>query len=128
MNEGKASTQDWYVIFTKSKLNHWIFKLINPDMQHCYMVKEDLGLWVIIDSACNATTVRTELVDDYPHIRDLCPNSVILAVSTRIKADEYKWHLGINSCVDVCKGVLGISNWRIFTPYQLYRWIYGKRG
>ena len=127
MNPSTDTIEDWYVVFTKSKLNHWIFKLINPDFQHCYMVKEDMGLWVIIDSNNSSTTVRTELVDDYPHIRVLCPDSVILAVTTRIRADKHKWHLGINSCVDVCKGVLGISNWRIATPYQLYRWIYEQR-
>lgn len=124
MNQGKETQEDWYVVFTKSKLDHWIFSFINPDFQHCYMVKEDLGLWVIIDSNNAHTAVRTELVDDYPHIRVLCPDSVILPVRVKINTNKHKWHLGINSCVDVCKGVLGISNWRIVTPYQLYRWIY----
>ena len=126
MNQSESITQDWYVVFTQSKLNHWIFRLLNPDFQHCYMVREDYGLWVIVDSHSSYTEVRTELVEDYPHIRLLCPNSVILPVSVKIRANAYKWHLGINSCVDVCKGVMGISNWRIWTPYQLYRWLYGK--
>ena len=124
MNTGKSIEEDWYVVFAKSKLNHWIFRFIDSHFQHCYMVKEDLGLWVIIDSNNAHTTVRTELVDDYPHIRVLCPDSVILPVRVKINTNKHKWHLGINSCVDVCKGVLGISNWRIATPYQLYRWIY----
>jgi hypothetical protein len=123
MNKGNHIDQDWYVIFTRSPMKHWIFKWIDSEIQHCYMVKEDEGLWVIVNSASNATTVRTELISDYPHIRDLCPHSVILPVTTRIRANNRKWHLGINSCVDVCKGLLGINNWRIFTPYQLYRWI-----
>ena len=126
MNPSKDIEQDWYVVFTKSKLKHWIFRFINPDFQHCYMVREDMGLWVIIDSSNAHTTVKTELVDDYPHIRVLCPDSVILPVTVKIKGDSYKWHLGINSCVDVCKGCLGIDRWLIWTPYQLYNYIKNK--
>lgn len=127
MNPGKTTTEDWYVVFTTSKLNHWMFRFINPDFQHCYVVREDYGLWLILDSNNAQTTLRTELVDDYPHIRDLCPNSVILPITAKIDANKFKWHIGINSCVDVCKGALGISNWRVITPYQLYRWLYERR-
>ncbi len=119
------SYEDWYVVFTKSKLDHWIFKIIHPSFQHCYVVKRDYGLWIVLDSNNAMTTVRTELVDEYPHIRDLCKDSVILLVRARIDRNKNKWHFGVNSCVDVCKGALGINNWRILTPYQLYRWLYG---
>ena len=92
------------------------------------MVREDKGLWVIADSRSSNTEIRVELVDDYPHIRLLCPNSVIIPVSVKISSDRYKWNLGINSCVDVCKGIMGIDNWRIYTPYKLYRWLNGQQG
>lgn len=124
MRPGKTTKEDWYVVFTTSKLDHWMFRFINPDFQHCYVVREEHGLWLVLDSNNAQTTLRTELVDDYPHIRDLCPNSVILPITAKIDANKFKWHIGFNTCVDVCKGALGISNWRITTPYQLYRWLY----
>jgi hypothetical protein len=125
MTPGTDLTEEWYIVFTTSKLTHWIFRWLNPCFQHCYMVREDNGLWLIVDSKASHTEVRTELVDDYPHIRVLCPNSVILPVTVKISSEQYKWHIGINSCVDVCKGIMGIDNWRIFTPYQLYRCLNG---
>lgn len=123
MNQGKDIIVNWYVIFTKSTLKHWLFKYLDEEIQHCYMVKRDCGLWVIIDTSNSCISVRTEIIDEYPHIRDLCPNSVILPVRAKIDCSQYRWHLGIASCVDVCKGFLGINQWRIITPYQLYRWL-----
>ena len=126
MEQGKSKTVECYVIFTKTKLNHWIFRLLDPYFQHCYIVQQDYGLWIILNSTNSITTVRTELVDDYPHIRTLCPGSVILPVTAKVHENNYKWHLGINSCVDVCKGFLGIKNWLIWTPYQLYNYLKGN--
>lgn len=125
MIKAKALSEDWYVVFTGSKLRHWLMRWLNPDFRHCYMVKEDDGLWVIVNSSNAYTSIRVELIDDYPHIRLLCPNSVILPVRTKIDPNIYQWHLGINSCVDVCKGVLGIRRVWIWTPYQLYRYLNG---
>lgn len=121
-------TEDWYVVFTSSRLKHWLTRWINPDFAHVKLVKEDDGLWVIVDSKNSFTQITLELIDDYPHIRKLCPNAVILAVKTHINPNKYQWHLGIHSCVDVAKGILGIREFFVFTPYQLYRYIINKGG
>jgi hypothetical protein len=120
--------EDWYVIFAPTRTKHWIYRFIDPYFQHCYMVKEDLGLWVIVDSKSCHTSVTTELVQDFPHIRLLCPNSIIIPVQVRIDIAKDKWHLGMNTCVDVCKGLLGLNKFWIWTPYQLYRYLYERRG
>lgn len=125
MDQSKAIHEDWYVVFTGSKLDNWLMRWLNPDFKHVYMVKEDDGLWVIVNSSNAYTSVTTELIDSYPHIRLLCPNAVILPVRTRINPSNYQWHVGINSCVDVCKGILGIRRFWIWTPYQLYRYLNG---
>ena len=121
MDKIETYTQDWYVVFKGSNLKHWVMRWLNPDFRHVYMVREDEGIWLIINRAEAATIVKTELVEDYPHIRQLCPNTVILPVTVRIKTDVYQWHLGISSCVDVCKGLLGIKDFWVWTPYQLYK-------
>ena len=120
-------TEDWYVVFTKSDTKHWLTPWLNPDFGHVKMVKEDLGLWVIVDSGVACTRITTKLIDDYPHIRILCPNAVILPVRTVIDATKFQWHLGINSCVDTAKGILGIRKMFMNTPYQLYKYLIAEQ-
>ena len=126
MNETRKVTEEWYVVFTGSTLRHWLMRFLHPDFRHVKMVKEDQGIWIIVDSCNSYTKISTELVEDYPYIRLLCPNSVILPVRVNIDADKYQWHLGINSCVDIAKGIMGIRNIAICTPYQLYKYLRGK--
>ena len=39
--------EDWYLIFKSSTLKHWVMPWLNPSFQHCLMVREDDGLWII---------------------------------------------------------------------------------
>lgn len=121
MDKVERISEDWYLIFTGSKLEHWLMPFLQPSFKHCLMVREDAGLWQIVSRAHCYLNVETKFVDDYPHIRQLYPNAVILPVTTSIDPDKPQYHLGINSCVDVCKGLLGISAFWIFTPWQLYK-------
>jgi len=121
--------EDWYIVFAKSDVRHWVFRFLDPCFQHCYAVKESPGgqFWIIVNSRSTYTDITIKPKLDFPHIRLLCPDDVILPIRAKINADSYKWHFGLNTCVDVCKGVIGLNNWRIFTPYQLYRWINGHQ-
>ena len=51
MDESQKTTVDYYVIFRKTVLKHWIFSLLDKEIQHCYAVKESEGghFWIIID-------------------------------------------------------------------------------
>jgi hypothetical protein len=113
----------WHIIFTKTTLKHWIFRWIDPHFQHCYAVKESAGgeFWIILDAKNCVTEVRIESKMNYPHIRCLSPNGVILSMQAIIDPSNYRYVLGIGSCVDVCKSVLGISDFWCWTPYQLYK-------
>lgn len=126
MNEAKSVTENWYAVFTKSTLKHWLSRWLSPDFAHVKMVKEEEGLWLIVNSMNSFTHYSVELVQDYPHIRMLCPNAVILPVTTVINPLNYQWHLGIHSCVDVAKGILGVRGFFIWTPYQLYKYLISR--
>ena len=123
MDESEKVIVNWYIIFKKSPLKHWIFRWLNPEIQHCYAVRESEGgqFWIIINSMNSHTDVRMESKLDYPHIRLLAPDSVILSIRAIIRPENYRYTLGINDCVETCKGVLGIKAFWVWTPYQLYK-------
>ena len=129
MDELTKHTETWHIFFKASKLKHWVFKILDPYIQHCYAVKESEGgeFWIILDSKNCCTHVRIESKINYPHVRMLDPDSAMLSIRAIINPAAYQYTPGINSCVDVCKGVLGLKRFWVWTPYQLYRYLYGRR-
>ena len=123
MEQAGDTIQRWYIVFRPTKLKHWVFKWLDPCFQHCYAVKESAGgeFWIIVDSKNCYTDVRIASKIDYPHIRCLAPDSVILSVKAIIDPDKYRYTLCLFNCVEMCKAVLGIKSFWVFTPYQLYK-------
>ena len=123
MDENTNCVEHWHIIFKRSQLKHWIFKWIDPEFQHCYAVKESPGgeFWLILDSKCCNMDVRIESKVNYPHIRCLEPDSVILSIRAIIDPLHYRYSFGMFNCVEVCKSVLGIQAFWCWTPYQLYK-------
>ena len=123
MDKGLEHTENWYIVFKPSALDHWLIKRLQPYFQHCYAVKESPGgeFWIIVDSKHCYTDVRIESKLDYPHIRMLDPDSVILSIKAIMHPDRNRHTLCIFNCVEVCKSVLGVRAFWCWTPYQLYK-------
>lgn len=124
MDDNPKVTEYWHIIFRNTKYKHWLVKYLQPSFQHCYAVKESPGgqFWIIVNSTAVHTSITMESKLDYPHIRVLCPDSVILSTKAIIRPDVNNRHvLGVMSCVDVCKSLLGIKAFWCWTPYQLYK-------
>lgn len=127
MNIKQQITEDYYIIFCKSKYKAWFMRWFNPDISHVYAMKKSPGgqFWQVIDSYMNYLDISLILIDDYPHPRVYAgDDAVILPVRVKI-GNKPIWSLGIFSCVDVMKGLLGIRSFLTWTPYQLYKRLRG---
>ena len=109
----------YYVVFTDSKSSHWLFLLLQAPFQHCLVVRDDIDYWTVINPLCSHIDAQVYSKD--LTIESLFPNSVQLSYNARLEADEMTWGLGIGSCVDIVKRILGIRAFWIWTPYQLYK-------
>jgi hypothetical protein len=69
--------------------------------------------WLVYDQSAGYTSIFT--LDDY---NGIIKDSIIVKVKAR---PQHKMFMGINTCVESVKRLIGISNWCIFTPYQLYK-------
>ena len=123
MDQSTKITEEWYVVFTKTKLRHWVFNYLQTEFQHCYAVKSSPGdeFWIIVDSKNSYTDVTIKSKMDYPHIRELAPNCVILSIKAIMDPTDYRYTLCVFNCVEVVKALLGIRSFWCWTPYQLYK-------
>ncbi len=114
---------NWYVIFRKTSLKHWVFKWLDSEIQHCYAVKESPGgeFWLKVDAKNSLTEVELLSKVDYPHIRCIAPDSVILSVRAKIDVESYRYTFCVFNCVEVVKSLLGIRAFWCWTPHQLYK-------
>lgn len=123
MTEGQRETVEWWVVFRSSQLNHWLFRYLKAPFQHCYAMKKSAGgqMWTIIDPVSSHVRATDEFVDDYPHPRLYAgPNAVILHVVAHVDQTNHKRTFCVFNCVEVVKGLLGIKDFWLWTPRQLY--------
>ncbi len=111
----------YYVVFGESKLSHWFIRMLPYPFQHCLVVRDDGAYWTVIEPLCSHIDTRIELKTDYPDISQLFPDSVILSHRAVLEAEAMTWSLGIGSCVDIVKRTIGIRDFWIWTPHQLYK-------
>jgi hypothetical protein len=123
MDDTPKTTEHYYIIFRGSEYKHWLMKYLQPGFQHCYAVKESPGgeFWIVINNTAVHTDVQLVSKVDYPHIRLLAPNSVILSIRAIIRPESYRHMFCVYNCVEVCKSLLGIKAFWCWTPYQLYK-------
>lgn len=126
MNKSQYETIEYFVFFTKTKLDHWIFKFIDSEIQHVYVMKKTGDYWTVVNPL--RSHIQTELVpvDECPHPRCFEPDAVILPIRTTINKDSVVYGPGILSCVSIVKSLLGMRKRFILTPYQLYKYLAEK--
>lgn len=115
----KNLPQAWVVFFGDTDIA-WL-KILKPGFRHCAVLMDDGQNWITIDPLSNYTDVT---VHPFPHefnlplwMRDT-GHKVVPAQITRSMRPA---PIGIYSCVEAVKRVLGLHCWQIITPWQLYR-------
>lgn len=124
----KKDTVEWFIIFTKSELKYWLMDKLEPNFQHCYAMKKSDGgqFWMIVNPMRSHTQVLLESVDEYPHPRLYTgEESVIVPIRANIDPMLNRHTLCVFNCVEVLKSLLGIKDFWLWTPYQLYKRLRG---
>jgi hypothetical protein len=127
MDDHKHQWVEYYIIFTKSDLRHMFTIWLNPEFQHCYAVKKSEGgqFWMIINPKRGFTQVDLKTVDEFPTIRALLGwQPVILSIKSKVNT-ETRWRLWHLDCVEIVKTLLGVNDFWIWTPRQLYKYLVG---
>jgi len=113
---------DSYIFFTYTNRNYWWVRFLRPGFSHCYLlIKQDVGY------VCVEMSIYSMEVNYYPSIREfkktLDKTTVVIKNYTDVNQSLPMPFFRPFTCVEMVKRVLGIKQWSIFTPYQLYRYL-----
>jgi hypothetical protein len=113
-----------YVVFERNE-THRLWSRLHPDFNHCYVVVGfPNGYWVVLDQAYGVAKAMMHGPGVYGAIARTKPSAVF---HTWLPADfDYPkklWTAGLGDCVSVVKSFLGVTDWRVVTPFRLYRYL-----
>jgi len=128
MHHLKESRVEWYVVFTATKLQHWIYRLVDRDIGHVYAVQSlNDYQWLVVNTRLNITEMKIMLKCQYPSIYDLTsPDDKVIKVQVK-PVMCYRGTLNWFNCVEQIKAILGIKSFWTWTPKQLYKGLIGGR-
>ncbi len=116
-----TASQEVFVVFS-GQTDLGFLKYLKPGFRHCFAVIRDGARWLIVDPMCHRLEVSAAQVDsgfDLPGWLSQRGYRVVPAPSRRI-ARRIAAPLPF-TCVEAMKRLIGLNDWRVFTPWQLYR-------
>ncbi len=110
-----------WVVFTGQTDLPWL-RVLKPGFRHCFVLVHDGAHWVSLDPLANYTEVQVHHVPadfDLPGwLRDRNLEVVAAPLNRDFKKPAPFMAF---TCVEAVKRVLGLHDWRVMTPWQLYR-------
>ena len=98
-----------------------------PGFRHCFAVLETEAGWIRVDALAHCTRVEAVATRDFDladFYRKQGLTVVELVLGLPLRRDlPPSWF----SCVENAKRLFGVRAWWIWTPWQLYRHLTGKR-
>ena len=131
MKPSKEVSENWHVVFINAENDNILTKYLQKGFQHVYAMRETDGgfLWQVIDPTQSHIHLSLVSTNDFPHPRLYAgADAVIIPVTVHISRKSKMARLCVFNCVEVIKGVLGIKDFFIHTPYQLYKYLINKGG
>lgn len=126
----KLEAANAFVVFSDDTHLFWL-RGLKKGFRHCAMIirKEDDSGWLVVDPLSHHLLIdEVRAVTGQPDLPELLRAEGHTLVAVTIAAPPRKAAPFMPlTCVEVVKRLLGIHDWRIITPYQLYRHL-NKRG
>lgn len=113
--------QNAWVVFSGETDLPWL-RMLKPGFRHCFVLMNDGRHWVSIDPLANHTEVTVHHVPasfDLPKWLADRGQKVVTAPVCRTRRNVAP--VGLFTCVEAVKRVLGLHDGFVFTPWQLYR-------
>lgn len=114
-----------YVCFGGRK-THWWTMFLKKGFYHCFIIFSDTTQWILIDPVLSCTDLI--VLRDEKELFDTLKEKGYKWVKTtqKISFEERSCFFMPMTCVEIVKHFLGINNFFILTPYQLYKFVTKK--
>jgi hypothetical protein len=127
-----SSPTRWYVVFCDPEVRNWwdwVFRF-PPGFGHVYALRWDGWNWLLYHPHTAFTDVQIVAATDEAALWGLVePGATVIEVQAfrPLLGMRGRWWVGPMTCVEQVKALLGVPVGRIFTPWQLYRFLLGDR-
>lgn len=126
----ESSPTRWYLVFTDAAVRHWWDRVFRtpPGFGHVYALRWDGWNWLLFNPHVSFTDVQIVAAIDEGQLWDLVPAGAQVVEVEAFRAPDRirgRWWVGPMTCVEQVKALLGIPVGRIFTPWQLFRYLTG---
>lgn len=103
----------------------WWLRILQKGFRHCFLIQEAKDHWLVIDPL--STHLDIEMIDKklYADLPLRLKETGLTVMRTKIMDNEVKTvkTLGVLSCVNIVKRILGVHKFSIITPAQLARFL-----
>lgn len=121
---------DWYVCYCNRESPRWWNEFLKPEYQHVQLRREirfgpELNdvLWLVADPGLSHISVKLLGVEAAPWFdKEILHFQRVQAAPKWWRVREWLF-LGPITCVEITKTFLGISSWRVRTPWQLFKYL-----
>lgn len=116
-----TSPCEWWLVYSNFSNPHWYGRLLKDGFQHVFAMKRDGRVWVMLN--LNVAYLEMELIRTDLTVAEMFPEATVQRVVSLRPMTQHRWPwvAGPVTCVELCKAVLGIPNFFIWTPFQLYK-------
>ncbi len=117
---GVVVKQKAWVVFSGQTDLPWL-RLLKPGFRHCYVIINDGENWISVDPlSCHTEVLVHHLSPDF-NLPAWLEKRNLTVVPATITPQQTLAPMMVHSCVEAVKRVLGLHDFWVFTPYQLYK-------
>lgn len=118
-NRNDGSQTVWVVFSGQTDLS--FLKWLKPGFRHCYALIKQGGRWVCVDPMAHHTDVQVYELPEEFDLPQWLRERGMLVIKAPVRRGQGKIApLMPFTCVEAVKRLLGIHNWLIWTPWQLF--------
>jgi hypothetical protein len=111
------------VVFSGRTGVSWL-RWLRPGFRHCFVALDDGIEWLTVDPLLHRLEVRASgLASDFDLAREYRRMGLIVLEVAPAAVVMRAAPLGLFTCVETAKRLLGIRAWHVMTPWQLYRFL-----
>ena len=111
-----------YVVFS-SDTDLWFLRCLKSGFRHCLFFTGDENQVIIFDPVANRFDI-SYIPMDVNLVKKFFEDKgdIVVAVDKKFNP-RFRVSIGVFTCVEVVKRILGISNAFIITPFRLYKYL-----
>ncbi|MGE5476562.1 MAG: hypothetical protein ACM3Q1_07910 [Bacteroidales bacterium] len=118
---GSASDWSYALVVFADATDLWWLRLLRPGFRHCFVALRHGGGWVVVDPMSHYTAVASfPLSEDFDLIGWYRQHGLTVVPVKKNTPDKRVAPFMPHSCVETVKRILGIREFWVVTPWQLF--------